>query len=469
MKVNNFRFLNYEKLKRIVHNAYDEIFVYDNNYKVVYVNKACERHYGMKAEELIGSNFHNLLSEEKWYPSVLPTVYKEKKQFTIEQTSYLGKKLITTAMPLFDKNGEIEYVVMSVYDASCDLANQRILMEQKQRKHKKQVNLNEKSDNIKEIFFKSLKMEKIIRFSETIAKFDSTVLIQGESGTGKTMLSRHIHNCSNRKEGAFLSINCSAIPEQLLESELFGYVSGAFTGAKKEGKTGLIELASGGTILLDEIGELSLQLQAKILHVIQDKKYIPIGSNKIKKADVRIISATNKDLFSQVKLGNFREDLFWRLNVIDIEIPSLREREEDIELLTKTFLNQFNQKHKTNKEISKEVLDFFKVYKWPGNIRQLENLMERLVITTENKLIEKQGLPKFMFIEEDLKKEDKNIQPEEIFDLNRDGSFDLAVERFEAKIVEEAYKENNSTRKLADALRISQTKSARLIRKYIKK
>ncbi|KDR96412.1 PAS domain S-box-containing protein [Peptoclostridium litorale DSM 5388] len=270
MNADNFRFLDYEKLKRIVENAYDEIFVYDNDYKVVYVNKACERHYGMKAKELIGNNFFDLLSDDKWYPSVLPIVYKEKKQFTIEQTSYLGKKLITTAVPLFDENGDIEYVVMTVYDASCDLVNQRMLMEEEQKKRggeegdQSKKSDNEKADSISDIFFSSAKMEKVIKFSQTIAKFDSTVLIHGESGTGKTMLARYIHESSGRKKGSFLSINCSAIPEQLLESELFGYVAGAFTGAKKGGKTGLIELAS-----------------------------------------------------------------FWRLNVIDIEIPALRERVED--------------------------------------------------------------------------------------------------------------------------------------------
>jgi PAS domain S-box-containing protein len=458
----NFRFLNYEKLKRIVDNAYDEIFVYDDNYNVVYVNKACERHYGQFQSELIGSDFHDLLTEETWYPSVLPSVYEEKRQLTIEQTSFLGKKLTTTAVPLFNENNEIEYVVMSVYDASCDLINQRLNVESQLGKNKdesKDNNLKEVvSDRNNKIYASSENMKAILEFSENIAKFDSTVLINGESGTGKTLLARYIHDNSIRFDGSFISINCAAIPENLLESELFGYVSGAFTGASKGGKKGLIELAAGGTILLDEIAELSLPLQAKLLHVIQDKEYLPIGGNKAKQADIRIIAATNKDLLRQVEKKLFREDLFWRLNVVEIEILPLRSRKEDVVNLTNRFLSKFNEKYNCGKNISNECVEFFKKYEWPGNIRQLENLIERLVITTAKETIEVNDLPKLMF------KESKKIEVQDVEEFN--GSFEYAVEQFEKNIVVKAYENNNSTRKLADVLKISQTKAARLIRKY---
>ncbi|MCT4584573.1 MAG: sigma 54-interacting transcriptional regulator [Peptostreptococcaceae bacterium] len=468
MKLDQFRFLDYEKLKRIVDNAYDEIFVYDNNYKIIYVNKACKRHYGMKQEEIIGDDFFNLLSEDKWYPSLLPMVYKEKRQLTIEQTSYIGKKLITTAVPLFDEDGQIEFVVMSVYDSSCNLVNQRLMMEEayKNKKNNGDEFSVEELEDEGDIFFKSEKMKQIIKFTKNIAKFDSTVLIHGESGTGKTMLAKYIHDNSKRKSNSFLSINCSAIPEQLLESELFGYVEGAFTGAKKAGKTGLIELACGGTILLDEIGELSLPLQAKILHVIQEKSYIPIGSNKIKKADVRIISATNKNLLEQVRKKAFREDLFWRLNVIDVEIPALRNRKEDINILSEIFLRKFNKKHNSNKKLSNECMEFFISYDWPGNIRQLQNLIERLVITSESHIITKENIPKFMF-EKLIMQSD--IKENKGFEFEEGQSFDLVVEKFEEDIIKKMYQKHNSTRKLAQVLKISQSKSSRLIRKYITK
>lgn len=337
--LDNFRFLNYESLKRIIDNAYDEIFVYDKNFKAIYVNKACQRHYGLSQDEIIGSTFDELLSEERWYPSILPNVYREKKQMTIEQTSFMGEKLITTAVPLFNDRGDIEYVVMSVYDASCDISNKRLAIENLARasKKSKKKNLEQVEEDL--VFHTaSAQMNAVIEFADHISKFDSTLLIHGESGTGKNYLAKYIHSKSLRCEKPFTSLNCAAIPEQLLESELFGYASGAFTGASKGGKVGLIELAEGGTILLDEIGELSLTVQAKILHVIQDKKFIPVGGNELKSADVRIIAATNKDLMKLVSEKSFREDLFWRLNVVEIEILPLRERKEDISFLQRYFL-----------------------------------------------------------------------------------------------------------------------------------
>jgi len=460
MKEDNFRFLNYEQLKRVVDNAYDEIFVYDNEYNVVYVNKACERHYEQAAEEIIGSNFHKLLSEEMCYPPLLPDIYREKKQMTIEQTSYLGEKLITTAVPLFDENNEIELVVMSVYDASCDFVNQRLEIEGRIKN-----NGIEKSDSVdfvdvskSVIYTDSESMKETLAFADNIAGFESTLLIHGESGTGKTLLAKYIHEKSPRREAPFISLNCAAIAENLLESELFGYEEGAFTGAIKGGKVGLVELANGGTILLDEIGELSLGVQAKILHVIQDKSYIPVGGSKMKRADIRIIAATNKDLFTQVEKKQFREDLYWRLNVVEIELLPLRRRKADIKYLSDRFLQMYNQKHDQSKSLSVDCLNFFYEYHWPGNIRQLENLIERLVITSVRSTIKRSDLPNLMFRQV--------VENKEVYEF--EGSFEYAVEQFEKNIVVKAYQTHNSTRKLADELKITQTKAARLIRKYCK-
>lgn len=455
------RIIPYETLKRILDNVFDEIFVYDNNYRVVYVNDACKRHYGMNPSEMIGKTFYELLEEgEYWYPSLLPTVYKEEKFITMEQTFYFGHKIITTGVPLFDKNGELEFVIFCCRDdtVKLQLVRQRMEQEENNIKTKKRNNVNDKEykDENKRIIYRSDEMKKIIDFSNVLAKVDSTLLIYGETGTGKSLLAKHIHNSSIRKDRPFLEINCAAIPEGLLESELFGYTKGAFTGANERGKKGLIEMADGGTLFLDEIGELTPRLQSKILQVIQDKKFIPIGGKEIKEVDVRIITATNKDLYEMVIKNKFREDLYWRLNVIDIEIPPLRKRVKDIIILSNYFLKKFNDKYKYARYFSERSMNKLINHSWPGNIRELENLVERLVITSAKPKIEPIDFPKFF---------DKinNIKPTDHVE-----SFDIAVEAFEEELITKAYNKYKTTREIAMQLKISQSKASRLINKYCK-
>lgn len=259
---------------------------------------------------------------------------------------------------------------------------------------------------------------------------------------------------SKRKDGPFLNVNCAAIPGDLLESELFGYTAGSFTGAKKDGKIGLFEAADNGTIFLDEIGELALPLQAKVLQVIQDKKFIPIGSNVSKTVDIRIIAATNQDLPKMVENKTFREDLFYRLNVIDIELPPLDERKEDIIPLTYSFLNNFNNKYNSTKIISEDCLNVLYHYSWPGNVRQLENLIERLVITSDA-VITLEDLPEVIL--EKVK---------EIPELAYSNSLDQALDNVTATMVRRSYQKFGSTRGVASDLQISQSKASRLIRDY---
>lgn len=449
--------LSKETLLKILDNAFDEIFVYDNNYKVIFVNRACERHYGMKPSEMIGKTFQELLSEECWYPSVLPRVYKEKRRMTIEQKSYLGDIITTTAVPVFNSDNEIELVVMSVRDKLKEIeVARKKLSDDEISKNKPIVNGNDKADNSNHnIIYRSKEMKKIINISKQIAMIDSTILIRGESGTGKGVLAGFIHNSSSRLDKPIISINCAAIPENLLESELFGYVKGAFTGADDAGRKGLVELASGGTLFLDEIGELPLRLQAKILHVIQDKQFIPLGAREIKNVDIRIITATNRNLSEMVNNKTFREDLFWRLNVIEIEIPSLRERKEDITALSNYFLNKFNNKYNKIKTLSIECMEFFYKYNWPGNVRQLENIIERLVIMSEKQSIKTSDLPQIYF--RDTFDSNESILPE---------SYEVAIEEYERKIVQEAYNRYKTSVKVAENLKLSQSKASRLIRKY---
>ena len=229
---------------------------------------------------------------------------------------------------------------------------------------------------------------EIVKFAEKVAKGDSSVLITGKSGTGKELLAEAIHNSSKRARMPFVKINCGAIPPELFESEMFGYEEGAFTGAKRTGKKGKFELADGGTVLLDEIGDMPLFMQVKLLRVLQEREIVRVGSNDVRKIDVRIIAATNKDLQSLTKEGKFREDLYYRLNVMHINIPSLKERIDDVEELAEHLRVKLCNKFGVYSEgISKEAIDYLKSYDWPGNVRELENVIERAINLLNAELI----------------------------------------------------------------------------------
>ncbi len=284
--------------------------------------------------------------------------------------------------------------------------------------NKKLQKLIEEKYSFENIIGKSKQMREIFLLIDKIAPIDSTVLITGESGTGKDLIAKAIHFRSLRKEGPFVAINCASIPENLLESELFGYKRGAFTGAVTS-KAGLFQEANKGTLFLDEIGELPQGLQAKLLRVIQDKKIRPLGGTQEREVDVRIIAATNHDLEKMVKDGNFREDLFYRLNVINIDIPPLRKRKEDIPILVNHFIEKMNKKLGKNiKGASSELLEVFFIYDWPGNVRELENIVERLMILEEEEILTIKHLPN----KYKNTKEIKDVPPPsefEDFDLNK--------------------------------------------------
>ena len=430
-------------LRRILDYSSDEIFVLDGEKRIVFVNNVCEKHYGLKPEMIMGKYNLELFEQGYWKPSIVPLVFKEKKPVTIKQTTYIGAELLTTAVPILNNQNEIELVVIT----SQELQNFKSL-----KKENKLIEANQKEDHIH--LTNCEKMKNIIKMCKKTAQVDSTILIQGESGTGKGELAHYIHKTSKRKEHTFLKINCAALPADLLESELFGYAEGAFTGANKSGKKGLIETANLGTVFLDEIGEVPLSLQAKLLQVIQEKQFIPVGGNKMKQVDIRIIAATNRDLIEMVRKKQFREDLFYRLNIIDIELPALRDRKEDIIPLTYNFLHKFNQKYEMNKLISQECLDIFYHYSWPGNIRQLENTMERLVITSDS-IINKSDLP-------DLITEKTKLQTQHIIPP----TLDEALEYIKRTLVEKSYKKYKSSRKVANDLNISQTRAVKLINQY---
>lgn len=305
---------------------------------------------------------------------------------------------------------------------------------------------------------KSKKMVEIFKLIEKIARTDSTVLITGESGTGKEIAAKSIHYLSHRRNKRFVSINCGAMPENLLESELFGHARGSFTGAVAD-KEGLFETAQGGTLFLDEIGETSALMQVKLLRALQDRRIRPVGSNEEIAVDVRIIAATNQDLKEKIKEGKFREDFYYRLNIISFEMPPLRERKEDLPLFVSHFLNKFNgQMGKKVLNVSPEVMKVFETYSWPGNVRELENVIERAVAITDSGVIGLESLPEDVLASAGNGR-DMNIKPG--FNLTK------YLDELSQQYIKRAHREaGGNLKKAADFLGISYRSLRYLIDKY---
>ncbi len=315
--------------------------------------------------------------------------------------------------------------------------------------------------NFEDIVGSSMQLQEAIRVARIAARSSSSILVNGESGTGKELLVQAIHNSSTRSKESFISINCAAIPSELIESELFGYEAGAFTGASKNGRPGKFELADGGTIFLDEIGEMPLHMQAKLLRAIQENQITRIGGTDVIDVDVRIISATNKDLLKESNEGNFRRDLFYRLNVLNIELPPLRKRTGDMQELVYYFISKINDKiNKDITDISHEALKCLSEYEWPGNIRELENAIERAVNVCETKRIEKCDLPIYI-------KENRGT----LFDYNEvvieEDDYIETIEELEIKAIKKALrvKKGNVT-KAAQSLSITRNTLYNKAKKY---
>ena len=437
-----------EMFQTVIDNMYDEVLVYDQDYRIMYINHACRRHYSCPPDKMIGKSFFDFVGDEWWAPSVLPVVYREKKPYAVRQRTYLGTQLFTVAVPLFNKQGELTHVVMNVRDNVDDMNLYSDAMAQDE---------DEASGATSPIAY-SAEMQKVMQLVHRMGQLDITCILTGESGTGKTMIARCIHQSSSRSSQPFISLNCASIPESLVESELFGYVRGAFTGANAGGKQGLFAAADHGTLFLDEVAELPLSIQAKLLHVLQEGDYLPVGSSKAEKTDARILTATNKNLKHMISIGQFREDLYYRLNVIEIHIPPLRKRREDIPALIDLFVRQFNKKYDLKKRFSPEAVHILSTYEWRGNVRELSHFVERLIVTVDAKVIEAWQLPTILF---DIT--DDEAGPAEAFGL----TLDQQLEAHEKNIICEAYKNHPSSRSLAGYLDISQSRASRLIRKYV--
>lgn len=374
-----------EEVNSIIEASFDSIFLTDAHGQVLAINSAYTRITGLKPTEVIGKNCRDLIQEGIIDRSETLEVINTRQPVTFTQKLKNGKTLLVTGNPIFNKKGDLTRVLTN----GRDITELNKLRQEVEHAHSlKQHYENElKKLQTEAYIVASPPMRDIFEMVLHLGKVDTTILIQGESGVGKEVIAQEVHKNSLRWDKPLIRINCAAIPENLLESELFGYEAGAFTGAKKEGKMGIFELADQATLFLDEIGELPLHLQAKLLRVLQEKEIVRIGSTKSIPVDVRLIAATNRDLREMVKNNEFRQDLYYRLNVVPITVPPLRQRKEEIPALVNSFLTNFNKKYGLNKSVATSLMDALISYDWPGNVRELRNVVERLVVTTSQSVI----------------------------------------------------------------------------------
>ena len=369
-----------------------------------------------------------------------------------------GTVFQVTSTPVFGDKGELELVVtFAMFDEKQREATEYFAQE-RNRYMQILTELQGKKMSLsssKQMVANDVKMQNVLKFADQIARKESCVLITGESGVGKGLIAKQLHEEGNRCEGPFVTVNCGAIPDNLIESELFGYAPGAFTGSRSDGKKGLFEVAQSGTIFLDEISELPLNMQVKLLRVIQEREITPVGGVKPIPIDVRIVSATNRDLQDLVRQDKFREDLYYRLNVVPITVPPLRDRPEDILPLIQSNLHKYNENLREHKVLSSEALTVLLKYPWPGNVRELQNIIERLIITTNDDVISEENLPIFIKQEAETNANTKT-----------DLSLAAAMEKAERDILSNALTNYKSTRAIAKVLQVSQPTIVRKLHKY---
>ncbi len=386
----------HQQLEAIIESSSDGLYITDGQANTIRVNQAYERITGLRRRDLLGRNMRDLVSEKVFDRSVSLEVLEKRETSSIIQTVRGNKVVMVTGNPIFDEKGGIALVVTDVRDMT-ELNNLRVKLEETELLNSRfrEVLLEHESFEhvLRDMVIKSEPMVRVVRRAVKVARSETSVLVTGESGVGKSMLARILHQLSPRKDRPFIKINCGAIPESLMESELFGYEKGAFTGASSSGKAGLIEMAHTGTVFLDEIGDLKPDMQVKLLQVIEEKSFIRVGAINQQTVDVRIIAATHYDLKELVARALFRKDLYYRLNVIPIDIPPLRERKEDIPALVHRILGNFNRTMQLKKRLAPEVIDPLINYNYPGNVRELINIMERMMILSDGQEISAVDLP----------------------------------------------------------------------------
>jgi transcriptional regulator with PAS, ATPase and Fis domain len=436
-----------KEMQTVFHEFFHNVFVTDEKGTVIRVTSKDDQQH-------LGKNVFDLERERAFYPSVTAKVLKSGNREKSLQYTKSGEVFMIESIPIKNDDGEIVRVVSITKDTSeisqltTQLDELRYLLDSYQREV---VRFQQEKMESKPFVFQSKQMQNLHEVIKSVASVDTSILILGETGVGKQMVANQIHMLSHRSDKPFITVNCGAIPENLLESELFGYDEGAFSGARKGGKLGIFEMADKGTVFLDEIGEMQPHLQVKLLRVLQEKTIMKVGGSREKRVDVRIITATNQDLEKMVAKQTFRQDLYYRINIIPIHIPPLRERKDDIHALAFHFLNHYNHKYLKNTEIDQNQMEQLLRYSWPGNVRELENKMERYVVTKQ------------LFLGDG----EKGKTPEDMVDdASPLPNLLEYLDDIEKRILRLAHTRCSTTREMAESLGVNQSTIVRKLKKH---
>lgn len=459
---------SYKKLNRqletIFNASSDGIWVCDGEGVVISINKASEMLNGITKIDVLGKYVKDLLKDRVFDQSVTNQVLNSGRQQTVMQyIGKTGKYLLSTGSPVFDDDHNIALVVVNERDMTeLNLLRQKLehgeKLNEKYRNELADLTLLELKRN--EFIAESSKMRQLLQMALKLSRIDATnILVLGESGTGKSLLAKFIHKNSPRHKNPFVEINCAALPENLLEAELFGYEKGAFTGASDKGKIGLFELAQGGTLFLDEIGDMSLVLQAKLLKYLDDKEIRRIGGTKSIKVECSTIAATNQNVGALVEKKKFREDLYYRLNNFTLELPPLRERPEDISGLVRFYLNKYNQKYNSEKKINSGTIRSLQNYTFNGNIRELKNIIENAVVMSDDIRIDE-------YVQVSLRDGQQNIDSNPDMAVATNLRLSDNLEELEKALLIKVKQRCRNTREMATILGISQASVVRKLQKH---
>ena len=449
------------ELRAIIDSSSDGLFVCDAEANVIRMNPASEKIHQLNAKDIIGRNMRDLIGQGFIDRSAALEASLEQRQVSLLQNKD-GRKLISIGTPVFDEEGRMIRVVVSERDITeidrlqRDLEHQEAVSDQYRHQ---MLEMQQLELDAQPVIARSPSMIKALQQARKVAEADSSVLILGESGVGKGLLADIIHRNSQRANRPLIKINCGAIPESLIEAELFGYEKGAFTGAQAGGKPGQFELANGGTLFLDEIAELPLASQVKLLRFLEDGRSTRLGGTEAKQLDVRVLAATHRNLEEMVEQGGFRLDLYYRLNVIPIAVPALRERRDCLIPLIRHYINQFATQNNGPKRLSRASLDAMTAYPYPGNVRELMNICERLVVMTETELIDLPDLPTNLASHTMELSSEPGDWPETM-------TLQQAVEAVERKLLTQAQQRYNNQIDIAEALGVNQSTIARKLKKY---